>query len=227
MESLDLSAKTSLIAGASADLIEVYRGLVPKAGRAGLISRNEKKLDQLMQRLIGWGVDAASFRADVTDSNSVLEAFHEFSAWSRRLDVFIYNVGVVSNESASEVTESELSRVMSVNFFGFVNCIQLVLPMMKKTGGGHALIISGSSALEPESESVAYSASNASMQIYTKALRRELAGSGIKITELYLGKMQSGAGWRWLTCEEIVEGVIKALTSRPERITIGTLKLSE
>ncbi|MBU0692584.1 SDR family oxidoreductase [bacterium] len=227
MEPLDFSAKTSLIAGVSADMIEIYRSLIPKAGKAGLMSRNEKKLDQLMQRLIGWGVDAASFRADVTDSASVLEAFREFSVWSKRLDVFIYNVGVVSNESASEVTESELSRVMSANFFGFVNCFQLVMPMMKKTGGGQAVIISGSSALEPERESVAYAASNASLQIYTKALRRELAGTGIQITELYLGKMQSGAGWRWLTCEEIVAGVLRALSTVPDRLTIGTMKLSE
>ncbi len=223
MEPLDFTTKTSLIASVSADMIEVFRSLVPKAGRTALLSKNEKKLDQLTQRLIGWGVDASAYKADVTDSASVLEAFREFSMWSRRLDVFIYNVGVVSTESASEITESELARVMSANFFGFVNCFQLALPMMKKGRGGHVLIISASSALEPETESVAYAASKSSLQIYAKALRRELKGNGIGITELYLGKMQSGAGWRWLTCEEIVEGVIQALSDKPDRLIIGTV----
>ena len=223
MEPLDFSEKTSLIAGVSPDMIEVYRSLIPRAGKAALLSRNEKKLDQLTRRLIGWGVDASAYRADVTDSASVLDAFREFSAWSRRLDVFIYNVGVVSNESASEITESELARVMSANFFGFVNCFQLAMPMMKKSGGGHAMIISGSSALDTESESVAYAASKSSLQIYAKALRRELKESGIKITELYLGRMQSGGGWRWLVCEEIVAGVVQALSEQPDRLMIGEI----
>jgi uncharacterized protein len=222
LESLDFTGKTTLIAGVSADMVEVCRSLIPRAGKVALLSRNEKKLEQFTHRLINWGVDATAFKADVTDAESVLNAFREMTAWSRNLDVFIYNVGVVSTESATEVTESELSRVMSANFFGFVNCFQLAMPVMKKSGGGHSIIISGSRGLNPDEEPVAYAASKASLQIYAKALRRELKPSGISITELYLGRMQSGAGWRWLTCEEIVAGVRLALSERPERMIVGT-----
>jgi short-subunit dehydrogenase len=221
LESLDFSGKTTLIAGVSADMVEVCRSLIPRAGKVALLSRNEQKLEQFTHRLINWGVDATAFKADVTDSESVLHAFREMTAWSRGLDILIYNVGVVSTESASEVTESELSRVMSANFFGFVNCFQLAMPMMKKNGG-QAIIISGSRALNPDEEPVAFAASKASLQIYAKALRRELKASGIVITELYLGRIQSGSGWRWLTCEEIVAGVRTALAERPERMVLGT-----
>lgn len=222
MEPLDFSGKTTLIAGVSADMIEVCRSLIPRAGKVALLSRNEKKLEQFTHRLINWGVDATAFRADVTDSESVLHAFRELTMWSRGLDVFIYNVGIVSTESASEVTESELSRVMSANFFGFVNCFQLAIPVMKRNGSGHAIIVSGSGGMNPEEEPVAYAASKASLQIYAKALRRELKSSGILITELYLGRMESGAGWRWLTCEEIVTGIRTALAERPERMIVGS-----
>jgi short-subunit dehydrogenase len=222
LESIENREKTTLIAGISGDLVEVCRTLGARAGKVALLSRNAKKLDQFSSRLINWGIDATSFRADVTDSESVLQAFRDMTAWSRRLDVLIYNVGVISNEAASEVTESELARVMSANFFGFVNCFQLAMPVMKHQGGGHVLILSGSGSLDPASESVADAASKASLQIYTKALRRELRDYKIKITEVYLGRMQSGAGWRWLTCEEIVAGVISALEEKPERFVIGT-----
>ena len=207
--------------GASPDLVELGMILGRTGERIGLMARTESRLRQFKQRLSDHNVDCESFVTDVTESGSVLIGFQRFSEWSRRLDRLIYNVGMVSRESAVELTAPELHRVMSTNFFGFVNCLQLAMPMFKRTGRGHVITISSVHALDGE-QPVAYAASKASLRIYTDALRRELSDVSIKISEVYLGQMRHGGEWRDLTCEEIVAALDDVIVNQPERSFAGT-----
>lgn len=221
MESVESLRPTTLIVGASGDLLEVGRVLGRQGERIGLLSRNTRVLHQFKERLLDWGVDAEIFMADVTDSQRVLEAFMQFSVWSKRLDRLIYNVGVLSTEPASEVTESELARVMGANFFGFVNCFQLAQPMFQRFGSGHVIAMSGTDAIVLENSPVAYATSKASLRIYIQALRGELEEKGILFSELFLGQMRDGFDLRELTCEEIVTGVLQVIESKLPRHVIG------
>lgn len=211
---------TTLIAGTSPDLIEFARERGKFGERFALLSRTEPRLHEFRARLTKSEVSCEIYVADVTDSKSVVEAFKKIAVWSPRLDRLIYNVGVVSGDSAADVTESELSRVMSTNFFGFVNCFQLANQMFKRGGAGHAIVISSADALDPVKSAVAFAASKASLQIYAAALRRELQPQ-VKITELYLGQKSEGQNTRVLTCEEIVAGLIQATVHQPDRLLIG------
>lgn len=116
MESLDGHRPATLIVGVSGDLLEVARELGRQGERIGLLSRNTGLIYRYQERLQSWGVDCEVFVADVTESQGVLNAMMKFSAWSPRVDRLIYNVGVLSTESAASVTEGELARVMGANF---------------------------------------------------------------------------------------------------------------
>lgn len=221
MESINHRAPATLIVGVSGDLLEVARELGRQGERIGLLSRNTQLLYRYKERLEGWGVECEAFAADVSESQSVLNAMMSFSAWSPRADRLIYNVGVLSTETAATVTESELSRVMGANFFGFVNCFQLVQPMFQRLGQGHAVVVSSVAALEPETQPVAYAASKASLKIYVNSLRKEVVKYRIRISEIYLGQIATSDGPRDLTCEEIVAGVCHVIQSKPERFLIG------
>lgn len=224
MEPVNHLRPATLIIGPSGDLLDVARVLGRRGDLIGLLSRDAERLGQFKQRLSSWGVEAESFDADVTDSAAVLGAFSSFAGWSKRLDRMIYNIGVLSNEPASEVTQTELSRAMAANFFGFVNCFQLALPMFQRLNGGHVVSISGSPALELDSSPVAYATSKASLKIYVQALRRELGESGIRFSELYLGQMKDGYDVRELRCEEVVTGVLQILESQAERLVVGNTR---
>ncbi|MBK6767374.1 MAG: SDR family NAD(P)-dependent oxidoreductase [bacterium] len=224
MESVAQLRPATLIVGPSGDLLDVARILGRRGEVIGLLSRDAARLQTFKDRLLGWGVDADLFLADVTDSSQVLDAFMRFSGWSKRLDRMIYNVGVLSNEPASEVTQTELSRAMAANFFGFVNCFQLALPMFQRLNRGHVVSISGAPALELDSSPVAYATSKASLKIYLQALRRELSDNGIRFSELYLGQMQDGYDVRELRCEEVVSGVLQVLVSQADRMLVGNTR---
>lgn len=214
------NSQTTLIVGASPDLVEMAKILGRDGGRIGLLSRNTDKLQQFKDRLTARGVQAECFAGDVTEAGSVQNAFARVAEWSPKLDCLIYNVGIVSHETASAITSRGLHKVMSPNFFGFVNCFQLALPMFRNNGSGHAITFSSAHALD-EVQPVAYAASKASLRIYIAALRRELAGQNIVISEVYLGQKQEANGWRDLVCEEIIEGMLRVIAERPERLLIG------
>jgi short-subunit dehydrogenase len=211
---------TILIVGASPDLVEMAKLLGRDGGRIGLLSRNAAKLQQFKDRLTARGVETECFVGDVTETGSVQSAFAHIAEWSPTLECMIYNVGIVSNETASAITSRGLHKVMSPNFFGFVNCFQLALPLFRHSGRGHAITLSGAHALD-EVQPVAYAASKASLRIYVAALRRELADQRILISEVYLGQKQEANGWRDLLCEEIIDGMLRVIAERPERFLIG------
>lgn len=221
MESLEHATPATLIVGVSGDLLEVGRALGRNGEKIGLLSRNTQLLYRYKERLEEFGVTCEAFVADVTESQGVLNALMRFSAWSPRVDRFIYNVGVLSTERAENVTEGELARVMGANFFGFVNCFHLIQPMFQRLGHGHAVVMSSASAMNPDEQPVAYAASKASLRIFLKALRRELAGKNITLTELFLGQIQVGGATRDLTCEEIVDGLMRVIVDRPDEYLVG------
>lgn len=223
MESLTDYPATTLIVGASGDLVEVGRELGARGERIALLSRDAAMLNGFRERLERRGVECAVIEADVTESESVLTAFMRLGKWSVRLDRMIYNVGAVSNERAVEVSESELARVMGVNFFGFVNCFQLALPMFQRLGRGHVVTMSRVTESDESAVSVAYAASRASLQIYVNALRNELAERHIDFTDVLLGRGLVAGETQELRCEEIVAGLMRVTEERPARFIIGKI----
>jgi short-subunit dehydrogenase len=213
-------AGTTLIAGVSADLIELAHRLGKNGEQIGLISRTPERLKQYQDWLAEHGCRCEIFPADVTDAASIAQAFEDFAAWSQRLDRLIYNVGMISSELTLELTDIELQRVMGANFFGFANCFRMAYPMFKRTGGGHVIALSSVKALYPDSSPVAYSASKASLQIYISAIRRETQDDHIHFTELFLGQKSVGLQARNLTREEIVEGFLHILEQHPRRFRL-------
>ena len=111
---------------------------------------------------------------------------------------------------------------MSANFFGFVNCLQLAMPMFKRTGNGHAITISSTRALHGE-QPVAYAASKAALRIYSAALRKELNDYAFSLSEVFLGHIREGTGRRNLSRDEIVEGLTSTIFARPDRLVIGEI----
>jgi short-subunit dehydrogenase len=218
----ELGQGTTLLIGISPELAEVGRIIGSSGERIGVISRDAERLQEYRRWYEEHGVSCEVFAADVTNPESVLTAFLDLAKWSRQLNRIIYNVGVASSESALDVTQSELHRVMQSNFFGFVNCFQLALPMFQRGGGGHAVILSGSMTTPNEEPvGIAYTTSRSSLQIYTAALRKELTGANVHFSELLVGWKSAGTGWGPMETSDIAEGILYCLKGHPHHHQIG------
>jgi len=219
MESLSNYPPCTVIVGVSGDLLEVARQLGREGERIGLMSRNTQLLYRYKELLEECGVQCQAYATDATQAQSVLNSVTNLSAWSPRVDRFIYNVGVLSAECDRSENANELARMMEASFLGFVNCFQLVHPMFKRLGHGHAVIMNDART-DGESTHAAIAGQSA-LRIYLKALRGELGNSAVTLSEVYLGRIALGTELRELSCEEVVEGVFEVLRTKPAEYTVG------
>lgn len=223
MEPLDNIPPTTLIVGPSLELLESARMLCRRGEQIALISRSDVRLEQLQSQFAGEGLFCKTFRADVTEPGEALTAFASMAKWSPRLDRLFYNRRVVSSEQATQVPESEMNRIMGANLFGFVNCFQLAQPMFKRLGGGIAIILSDNRLRGPHEAGVAYEASNAALQIYLAALRREVAAEHIHICDLTIGIIRENDVLRTPNDEEVVKAIGYVMEHKPDRFFVGEL----
>ncbi len=123
---------------------------------------------------------------DVTDKASVEAAVSQIMAREDRIDVLVCNAGTVIS-GAIEFTEMhDIKKLMELNFYGMVNTVCAVIPIMRKTGG-RIICLSSMAAVFPVPFQAYYSASKAAVSAYTFALANEVKDFGISICAVLPG----------------------------------------
>ncbi|MFH1010362.1 MAG: SDR family NAD(P)-dependent oxidoreductase [bacterium] len=212
---------TTLIAGASPAMLAITSELIRQNQRVILFFRTKERLQEMLSDTSWDKASMLPLVASVTDGKAVIRAFEKIIEWTLRLDSLIYNVGIEPDEGSEDFSGAQLVRIMGQNFYGFVNCFSLALPIFKRVGRGHAVVICGAAALALDKQPAAYAASRAALQIYLRALRRELEEEKVVVTEMYLGHTPTVRGPRRLSQREIVQGILQVLRSRPTKFVIG------
>ena len=77
-----------------------------------------------------------SISADVTDRAAVFAAVEEVKARYGRIDILVNNAGMGISGSVEDTEYADVRVIFDVNFFGALNLIQAVVPVMRDSGGG-------------------------------------------------------------------------------------------
>lgn len=139
---------------------------------------------------------------DVTDPASVEHAVQYITENCRRLDILVCCAGF-GISGAVEFTEREAAgRQMDVNFFGTVNTVKAVLPVMREQGCGRIVCTSSVAGAIAIPFQTFYSASKAAINAYVCALRSEVAPFGIEVCGVMPGDASTGfTAARQKSCE--------------------------
>jgi len=161
-------------------------------GRAGarvvLASRNAAKLSELVDAHPDLRNCLVAVPVDVTKQEDVARLFRTVIAQLGRVDILVNNAGIGLRAAVAETRFEDAQRVMEVNFFGALRCIQAALPHMKHQplawpSGPRAQIVNvGSilSALATPYNSL-YSASKFALRALSDSLRIELKRDAIDV----------------------------------------------
>jgi 2-hydroxycyclohexanecarboxyl-CoA dehydrogenase len=95
------------------------------------------------------------------------------------ITIAVTSAGIESFDSVLDITPEKWDRVLAVNLTGTFVCVQLAVSDMLAAGWGRIVTISSSSAQSGAPNMAHYVASKGGVIGLTKALARELAGSGI------------------------------------------------
>lgn len=124
------------------------------------------------------GVDVRA--VDVTQRAQVADAVAAFAARRERIDILINNAGYLGGVQAFDVhPPGDWHRIIATNLIGMMQVAQEVVPHMRRAGGGRIVNLGSLAGKEGLANLAAYSAASGGVIAFTKALGRELAGTGI------------------------------------------------
>ena len=129
---------------------------------------------------------------DVRDKQAVSAAVQQIIEKEGRIDVLVNNAGMGIGGPLEFATEEEIRLQMDTNFMGLVNCVDAVLPYMRKQGKGRIIALSSIGGLMGLPFQGFYSASKFAIEGYCEALRLEVRSMGIKVVVLRPGDFSTG-----------------------------------
>lgn len=124
---------------------------------------------------------------DVTKPETIALAVSEVTSSAGKIDVLINNAGVGITGPIEETPDTEIKKAFDTNFFGPLNVIKEVLPVMRKNKGGLIINITSIAGYMGLPYRGIYSASKGALELTTEAFRMELKDFNIKMTNVAPG----------------------------------------
>ena len=160
---MKLAGKVAVVTGASMGIGEsIAKLFLSEGAKVVLCSRDLERTEAARQR-IGGGDNAISVACDVSKRDQVDALVQAALARFGRIDIWVNNAGFGLNDALATLNMSQLRQLFDTNFFGAVECMQAVIPVMRKQGIGDIVNISSVSGHISAPYASAYSASKFAM----------------------------------------------------------------
>ncbi len=188
-----------IVTGASSGIGRDLALTFAKMGaKVALIARRKSLLESLADEITAAGGDAFPLVADVTRRADVHDAIDRTVAHFGRIDILINSAGIAIPDRVETMSPADLERMMAVNLMGTLHTMQAVLPSMRSAGTGSIVNIASLAGRRGMPPLGAYCATKFAVVGLTEALRVELFGSGIRVSLVMPGvidtPMVHGAG---------------------------------
>jgi 3-hydroxybutyrate dehydrogenase len=153
-----------------------------------LMGRDVTRLQHHSENLRSkFGMRCEAVRCDVTDGNSVKEAFAKARETLGDAYILVNNAGQAEAARFTEMRSELWDRMISVNLTGTFRCTQQVLPAMLQTGAGRIINIASTAGVKGYSTIAAYCASKHGVIGLTRALAVETAKTKITVNAVCPG----------------------------------------
>ncbi|MCJ1703726.1 SDR family oxidoreductase [Rathayibacter sp. VKM Ac-2926] len=164
--------------------------------------------------------DLETVRIDVTDADSVIRARDEVLAAHPGLDTVVTMSGVLLQEDLRDPAHfATAERTVAVNLLGTIRAVDAFTPHLLGRGGGDIVTVSSGIAFLPFPLMPSYGASKAGVHAYTESLRAQLAGAGVRVTELVPPAVatagQEAVNPAALPLDAYLDEVLELLTQEP------------
>jgi len=121
-----------------------------------------------------------SVTGDIASSTDVNAAIGRVEEELGRIDVLVNSAGIPGESLRSvDVSDEEWQRVFAINANGSFYMCRAVLPGMIDRGYGRIVLVASIAGKEGNPMAAAYSASKAAVIAMTKAIGKDVAGSGV------------------------------------------------
>jgi NAD(P)-dependent dehydrogenase (short-subunit alcohol dehydrogenase family) len=181
------------ILGAGRGMGQAIGKLFGKQGfKVALLSRDPAKLEPIVAELAAAGIEAAAFRADVTEPASIESGLAAVKQRFGAIDVLEYSPSnpTLPQASASQITRETLQPWLDFQLFGAITAAAEILPGMLERKTGTILVTTGASSVRPEMGYAPFAAAGVAMgalRNWALALHAEVASSGVQVGHVTIG----------------------------------------
>jgi len=125
-------------------------------------------------------------RCDVSDRQSIENAFREFFENETKIDILVNNAGIGISGAAEYAKEEDMKEIFDINFHGAVFCSQQVIPKMREQKEGKIIFISSAAAIFSFPLQSFYTATKSALTSFSESLRMELRPFNVQVGSVIL-----------------------------------------
>ncbi len=157
------------------------------------------------------------------------------------IDILINNAGLGRGiEALFKAAPEDIDTTLGTNVLAVAHAVRAVVPGMVERKRGHIVNVGSIAGLYPIKSSL-YGASKGAVHLLSQNLRIELQGSGVRVTEICPGRVETEffeialgspeaakkayEGFEVLHPADIAEAIVYALDA-PWRVNVGTIELT-
>ncbi|MBM4250919.1 MAG: SDR family NAD(P)-dependent oxidoreductase [Deltaproteobacteria bacterium] len=238
-----MANRVVVITGASSGIgAACARAFASHGCRLALGARRTDRLASLARELEGLGSPQVwSGWLDVRDGRSITNFHRDVVNNFGRVDVLINNAGLAAGlDPVSTGEDADWEAMLDTNVLGLLKVTRAFLPDMVTRQRGHIINLGSIAGLQTYAKGAAYAGSKHAVRAISGALRLELIGAGIRVTEIDPGMVETEfslvrlkdpkkanavyAGMTPLTAEDIADTIMFA-ANRPSHVNIDQIVL--
>jgi short-subunit dehydrogenase len=174
------------ITGASAGIGKATALRLARDGAAvAICARRGDRLDAVAAEIAAAGGQALAMAADVTRAADMDAFVARTVERFGRLDVMLCNAGFGIAGAIDDIAPDRMQQLMDVNYMGTYHATRAALPLFRRQGSGHVIMVSSIVGKRGVPYMGAYSATKFAQVGLAECLRSELAGSNIHVSLVY------------------------------------------
>ena len=198
IDQFSLDGKVAVVTGAGGRGNSIGRAYALGLGKAGaavvVADLDAEGAKKVSDEVVAAGGKAIAVGVDITKPDSVKSMAQAASDAFGGVDILVNNAALMAELGylpATDIPLDQWNRIMDVNLTGALNCAQVIVPLMRKRGGGKIINQVSGGAFPAVS---VYGISKLALVGLTTTLARQLGREKINVNAIAPGNTMSDAG---------------------------------
>ena len=171
--------KTIWITGASSG---IGKALAIKFANEGWKVAASARRENLLKELNQTNENIHPFPLDVTNIDQCKTVFGNIVEKFKNIEISIFGTGIHDPKSEKKFNLDKIRKIMEVNYFGTMNCINAVYDYYNNKKSGQISIISSVAGYRGLPAAGAYCASKSALTSFTESLQFEMKRKNVRIS---------------------------------------------